>query len=63
MPGYSLKTTVASNLKNNWHRSITTITKYPSNKSTHFNSGGKKTATTKLNYGFHNMPLPNMTAT
>ena len=58
---YSLKATMASsNVKNNWQRSITTITKYPpSNKSSTHHNSGKKTATTKLNYGFHILP-PNI---
>ena len=29
VPGYSLKSNIASNVKNNWQRSNTTITKFP----------------------------------
>ena len=36
-------------VKSNWQRSITTIAKYPQKSSL---GSGRKTATTKLNYGY-----------
>ena len=56
MPGYSIKANVAANVKSNWQRSITTISKANGNtlaKSAVLTGSGKKTATTKLNYGTH----------
>jgi len=54
-----MKPNIISNVKDNWQRSITAITKHPQGRPT-LNGSGKKIATTKLNYGIFSATLASM---